>query len=107
MVVHLGSPSGSDWSGVLSEDPIDLLKLLAIGYPEPAYLEQHNKPLKEISREDGQFYTQPIGFQNFLTESLKIQVSECATDFLTYKSADWSEQKGDPFALWLEEIDPD
>ncbi len=50
-IVHYGSGSGSDWWGVISDDPVDLLKLIAIGYDEPAFREMHGKTVQEAALE--------------------------------------------------------
>ena len=50
-VIHHGSGSGSDWWGVVSDDPTDLLRLLAIGYVEPAFREVHRLTVQEAARE--------------------------------------------------------
>ena len=35
--VHLGSGSGSTWAGVITRDPVEMLRFLAIGYGEPCW----------------------------------------------------------------------
>ncbi len=50
-IVHHGSGSGSDWWGVISDDPADLLRLIAIGYEEPAFREIHTKTAQEAALE--------------------------------------------------------
>lgn len=50
-IVHHGSGSGSDWWGVISDDPADLLRLIAIGYDEPAFRELHGKTVQEAALE--------------------------------------------------------
>ena len=51
-IVHHGSGSGSDWWGRISDDPKDLLRLMAIGYVEPAFYEVHGATLMESALKD-------------------------------------------------------
>lgn len=53
-IVHHGSGSGSVWFGVISDDPKDLLRLLAVGYEEPAFAEVHAlTPLEAMVQGNG------------------------------------------------------
>ncbi len=53
-IVHHGSGSGSVWFGVISDDPKDLLRLLAVGYEEPAFAEVHTlTPLEAMLQGNG------------------------------------------------------
>ncbi|QFT94853.1 hypothetical protein FIU86_18530 [Roseovarius sp. THAF9] len=53
-IVHHGSGSGSDWWGLISDNPKDLLRLMAIGYVEPAFSEAHDRtPMEDALAANG------------------------------------------------------
>ena len=54
-IVHLGSGSGSVMVGVLAPTPVDFLRLLAIGYEELCWPEQHHlTPMAAFVEENGE-----------------------------------------------------
>ena len=102
-IAHHGSGSGSDWWGLISDDPMDLLKLIAIGYGEPAFYEYHGHTVEESFQQD--FHdgpiNPPIAFQKELKLRFGIDTPKRASDFLPYPAQSSLGEINDPFANWL------
>jgi hypothetical protein len=112
--VHLGSGSGSVWFGIITDDPVDFLRFLAIGYGEPAFDNYHAlTPDEEWAAangediadreeliEDGEWEATvaPEAFQDFLAARFGVTIPARAADLLGPKRDD------DSFARWLKEI---
>ncbi|KIN74326.1 hypothetical protein [Sulfitobacter guttiformis] len=112
--VHIGH----DTLGVITDDPQVLLQFLAMGYPEPGYLQDPRRtPLADFlsiprvnSVEDlpeDERPVFPIAFQEFLKDHFDLAIPNTAHDlgienFSKYEDPDTS----DPFALWIASVTP-
>lgn len=107
--VHLGSGSGSIMLCTLADNPVDFLRLVAIGYeelcwpdvfhltPEAAYDESHD--------EDDPPYAPPVQFRDWVETTFKVRVPETACE-LVGKTAEMkaAETSNDPFFLWIRRL---
>ena len=105
-IVHLGSGSGSTMVGVLVDDPIDFLRLLAIGYDELCWPQNHNQTPKEVferyASEDDQYRQppQPTELRNWVEESFGVAIPQKASAIID-RLPDMDDDKStDPFWLW-------
>lgn len=113
-IVHLGSGSGSTAIGVLVESPVDLLRLMAIGYQELCWTEIHElTPAEAFAAEldgddsdpEGGEFTPPTAFQNFVRETFEVSIPERASGIVS-KLVDMDDEdvaSTDPFGAWLEQ----
>lgn len=118
--VHIGSGSGSIWGGVITDNAIDFLRFLAIGYTEPAFSEYHDKNIEAAwfayhgyELEDkaalikaGAYHptVPPRAFQKFLTDTFNVKIPERASEIIKHPVATYGNPQDDPFALWLKAI---
>ncbi|MEL6544407.1 MAG: hypothetical protein AAFQ82_07260, partial [Myxococcota bacterium] len=115
--VHVGSGSGSIWGGVITDSAIDFLRFLAIGYPEPAFDECHDKTLEEAwleslgyesveeaLSEDEVAPIPPTDFQAFVARRFSVTIPERASEIIPQPVPDYDDSRDDPFALWHSRI---
>lgn len=117
--VHLGSGSGSVMNRVLTDSPVELLRLLAIGYGELCWPEQHEltpaeafaQEQEEYDDEDGddedgdgddaeEAYEAPTAFQAFVRDTFGVTIPERASEILGTHPDDGI-PTGDPFQQWV------
>lgn len=105
-IVHLGSGSGSTMFGVLLDDPIDFLRLLAIGYDELCWPEQHELTPEQVfdayAREDDEFVPpeSPAKLRDWVQSTFKVAVPERASDILGKVPSMDVDYSDDPFWQW-------
>ena len=78
-IVHLGSGSGSMLTCVLADDPVDFLRLLAIGYDditEPALYVQPPQP------DPGHPHLPNLPFSRWVTDTFNVTIPECGLDLV-------------------------
>lgn len=103
--VHLGSGSGSTWAGVITDDPVTMLRFLAIGYPEPcwpAMLEL--TPLEAYEEDDFSDeapFTPPTQFQQWVSRTFNVAIPAHAHDLVPTTPDMDAANPTDPFLLWL------
>ncbi|SEC50458.1 hypothetical protein SAMN04488550_1926 [Gordonia malaquae] len=106
--VHLGSGSGSTWSGVSTDDAVDFLRFLAIGYDEPCWPEAHALTPEEVYAaevdNDDPPFTAPTAFQTFLRTTFAVDIPDRGVDIVT-TAADMDDDPTDPFLIWLADGD--
>ena len=99
-VVHLGSGSGSVWWGCVGETPLDLLRLLAIGYPEIAFPEQFSRKPQELK--EIEFRAPNAAYQAWVTATFDVAIPEYGTDICP-KDPCWDDESSeDPFWQYLD-----
>ena len=97
--VHHGSGSGSVWFDVITDNTLDLLRFLAIGYAEPAFDECHDlTPEAAFLHSEGLTAAEadaldpaalpprpipPLAFQAFLIRQFNTTIPACATEIIT------------------------
>jgi hypothetical protein len=100
-IVHLGSGSGSTLVCVLADDPIDFLRLLAIGYDEICWAEDWASPPNSESHE--LFVHLNVPFQRWVCETFGASIPKTALDIVAHPAHMDDSESSDPFWRWLEE----
>ncbi|WP_404336651.1 hypothetical protein AB2M62_19890 [Sphingomonas sp. MMS12-HWE2-04] len=104
-IVHLGSGSGSTMLGVLASDPVDFLRLLAIGYEELCWPENFDRAPAQIDAEN-EYLDQPVwdraaALRDWVQTSFGVAVPAVAAE-ISPAPADMGDRPGaDPFLLWV------
>lgn len=102
-IVHLGSGSGSVLSCVLADDPIDFLRLLAIGYDEICWNYAYSKP-PNADHSHGDMFVHPnIEFQNWVKETFSVTIPETALAIVKHPAEMGDADSPDPFCRWVEQ----
>jgi len=100
-VVHLGSGSGSVWYGCVGQSPLDLLRLLAIGYPEIAFPEAFNSRPDALREAELRGLNEP--FRAWLAARFGVETPERGVE-LCPQDPCWDDQPSeDPFWRFLDE----
>lgn len=100
-IVHIGSGSGSMLAYVLGHDPLDFLRLLAIGYDEICWNDDFN-----ISAADSfiknDFRVKPnLKFQNWLVHEFNTSIPNTASEIVKYPAEFGDENSPDSFCSWV------
>ena len=97
-IVHMGSGSGSTLVCVLADDPVDFLRLLAIGYDEICWGGFEEPP--EASRA---FSARPNApFAEWVAETFGVSIPETGAGIVRHPSHMGDEESADPFWNWIE-----
>ena len=98
-IVHLGSGSGSILVCVLADDPVDFLRLLAIGYDEICWNEHFTRP----PNSSGGFYVHPNrDYQNWVTQTFSVAIPKTAAEIVKHPSEMGDAESQDEFCRWVE-----
>ena len=104
--VHCGSGSGSTMIGVLTNDPVDFLRLLAIGYDELCWPSQHAKTPADVAAEyleeddEARYPLPPVALQNWVASTFNVRIPDRASEVIRTVSDMDAESSEDPFWLW-------
>jgi hypothetical protein len=108
--VHLGSGSGSMMLGVIADNAINFLRLLAIGYDELCWPENHNKTPDVVFAElnadeleddpDLEFPTRPTALRNWLATRFGVTIPETASAIVANVPSMDDDRSDDPFWIW-------
>lgn len=102
-IVHLGSGSGSVMVGIWVNNPLDLLRLLAIGYEELCWYEDYGKtPIEAVYDADN--FSKPNLFRDWLTHKFDVTIPNTAAEIVNDMSK-MGEISDDPFCIWLKSLD--
>lgn len=95
-IVLMGSGSGSTVICVLADDPVDFLRLLAIGYEEICWGEFDEKPDSEV----------PVNkvFQNWVASEFDVEIPETGKEIVPTVSHMHSKESDDPFWRWTRRV---
>jgi len=100
-IVHIGSGSGSTLACILAHDPIDFLRLLAIGYDEICWEENLPLTAKE-SFEENKFYVQENQeFTKWLKQQFQTTIPKKALEIIKHPALFDDEESQDEFWQWL------
>ncbi|MGH1439397.1 MAG: hypothetical protein ACRBBR_04720 [Cellvibrionaceae bacterium] len=101
-IVHIGSGSGSILACVLAEDPVDFLRLIAIGYDEICWNDNFALTAAE-SHKSNDFWVKPnLKFLNWLTHEFNLAIPKTALEIVKNPAEFGDENSNDPFCRWLE-----
>lgn len=114
-IVVLGSGSGSTMMGILTDNAVDFLRLIAIGYQELSFPEQHALTPAEIYEEEYEDYDEdedreeaaqpPLALQQWVSSTFNTSIPERASDILGEIADMDSDSSDDPFWLWDHSLD--
>jgi hypothetical protein len=104
-IVHIGSGSGSTLACVLSDEPVDFMRLIAIGYDEICWSEEFEH-VPAINFKKNEFTVKPnLKFQNWLQHNFHTSIPKRALDIVKNPAEFGDENSDDPFCAWLEAND--
>jgi hypothetical protein len=101
-IVHLGSGSGSTLVCVLAEDPVDFLRLIAIGYDEICRDEEFSKPPNAYRLEDELIVLPNVDYQNWVRDTFSVTIPRVATEIVKFPARMGEDDSEDPFWKWVE-----
>lgn len=103
-IVHLGSGSGSTLICVLAHNPVDFLRLLAIGYDEICWHDTFDARPND-SADDIEFFVHPnTEFQNWVTSTFNVDIPATASAIIPYPCEMGDESPNDEFCQWVESV---
>ena len=98
-IVHLGSGSGSILVCVLADDPVDFLRLLAIGYDEICWNSAFSKP----PNADGGLFVHPnVEYQSWVKRTYSVTIPQTAAEIVRHPSEMGDSESEDAFCRWVE-----
>ena len=98
-IVHLGSGSGSTMCCVLADDPIEFLRLLAIGYDEICWNEAFSEP---PNAGDDMIVHPNIAFQSWVQQTFDVTIPITALEIVRTPAEMGDENSPDEFCQWVE-----
>jgi hypothetical protein len=99
-IVHLGSGSGSTLVCVLAEDPIDFLRLIAIGYDEICWDAEFGKPPNSTPGELIVHPNEP--FRHWVATTFGVSIPSIAAEIVKHPaSMDDGDEEEDVFSQWV------
>tara|TARA_R110000751_G_scaffold234229_9_gene335886 strand:- start:194263 stop:194961 length:699 start_codon:yes stop_codon:yes gene_type:complete len=104
-IVHMGSGSGSLMTCVLASNPVDFLRLNAIGYDEICWDEFFDAPPNADWEAEGLFVEPYRPFQDWVKSEFGVTIPKTAREIvkLTPSMQD-EEPTGDPFHDWTAKV---
>lgn len=100
-IVHMGTGSGSAMVCVLADDPIDFLRLIAIGYDEICWGEQFSQTPAEIAED---VLRPNRAFTDWVTRTFEVSIPERGVEIVKSFSLMDGEGSSDPFWQWSRRI---
>jgi len=99
-IVHLGSGSGSTMCCVLADDPVDLLRLLAIGYDEICWNDGFAEP---PNADDGMVVHPNSAYQLWVQQTFEVTIPKTALEIVKTPAEMGDENSPDDFCRWVEQ----
>lgn len=96
-IVHIGSGSGSAMMCVLADDPVDFIRLLAIGYVEICWNDKFSAPPKNSEKMNKEF-------KKWVTETFNVSIPASGLDLMPNPAEMWDINSSDSFCSWLSKI---
>ena len=100
-IVHLGSGSGSTLVCVLADDPVDFVRLLAIGYDEICWNDYFEKA-PNVSPEDDIYVHPNLKFQKWVESTFDVTIPSRAIEIVKHASEMGDLESEDEFCMWVE-----
>lgn len=98
-IVHIGSGSGSILCCVLADDPVDFLRLLAIGYDEICWNCEFSQPPNSGS---GLFVHPNTEYQDWVKKTFSVSIPKTAAEIVKHPSEMGDAESLDDFCRWVE-----
>lgn len=100
-IVHLGSGSGSLTLCILADDPVDFLRLLAIGYDEICWGDEFSKP----PNASGEFIVEPnLLFRDWVVGTFDVTIPTRAIEIVGHPDSMDDEHSEDAFWQWVKHV---
>ncbi len=103
-IVHLRSGSGSVMACVLADDPVDFLRLIAIGYDEICWNSEFSNPPNHNLDEDECRVLPNIKFQSWVANQFNTIIPKLALEIVKFPAEMGDTNSQDQFCQWLEKI---
>ena len=111
-IVHMGSGSGSTMTCVLATDPVDMLRLMAIGYSELCWPEtlaitpeqEYADRVLLLGAGNVPPYSLPGEFRRFVGKTFEVGIPERGSDIVKNVALMESETSDDPFWRWVRAV---
>ena len=103
-IVVLGSGSGSVLACVLADDPVDFLRLIAIGYPDVCWADEWTQPPVQ-DHDDWPLVNEP--YRSWLTTTFGVTVPETASEVVPHAAEHGDTDTDDDFTRWLNDLRDD
>lgn len=100
-IVHIGSGSGSLLTCVLVSNPVDFLRLLAIGYEEICWPEEFYQEPNWESDDQGKKSYPNEPFRNWVKTTFTVEIPPTAAEIVHSTAEADNENPADPFCLWF------
>ena len=103
-VVHVGAPEGPGLLCELADDPVHLLRLLALGYPElsaPDYFGMAAADAHAMEYGDAGSYRPPVRFRAHVEEDLELDVPGTASVIVRRTARIHDADSADRFWRWM------
>ena len=100
-IVHIGSGSGSMMTCILVKNPLDFLRLLAIGYDEICWDEDY--PFPPNSNKDNTFVHPNTQYQEWVQNTFHTTIPKIGLEVATPHNMN-DEATDDPFLKWFLEV---
>jgi hypothetical protein len=104
-IVHMGSGSGSMLACVLAEDPIDFLRLIAVGYEEIGW-GGFSEPPDFSVQPDGSKLSQHVEFQDWVRTTFDVTIPIKGDEIVKNESEMHVDGSTDPFCIWVQSLNP-
>lgn len=110
-IVHMGSGSGSTMLGVLTSSPLDMLRLMAIGYEELCWPDAFDEPPavtfeRTCDCADEGVFEPPAQFRAFIETTFAANIPTRGSEIVKQRVADMGDEaSGDPFWRWIRAFD--
>ena len=101
-IVHLGSGSGSVLCCVLADDPVDFIRLLAIGYDEICWNSEYSEPPNAGWSEGDLFIHPNTHFQEWVKKTFHVTIPKAANEIVKHPAAIGDTDSPDLFCRWVE-----
>ncbi|HEX8232509.1 MAG TPA: hypothetical protein VF559_04070 [Caulobacteraceae bacterium] len=102
--VHVGSGSGSTLLCTLADDPIDFLRLLAIGYEELCWPEEFSTPPHMIADKPGPPVPPPAHYRHWLETTFHVTIPRTASEIVRTISEMDDAHSDDAFWQWVRRV---
>ena len=103
-IVILGSGSGSILACVLADEPVDFLRLIAIGYPDVCWAEEWtSQPVQD--QVDWPTVNEP--YRRWLTATFGVTIPETASEIVPRPAEHGDTDSDDDFTTWLNSLRDD
>ncbi len=100
--VHLGSGSGSTLCCLITDQPINFLRLISIGYEELCWPEYFDRVPEDVEDRDG--LPPPVQLQNWIKTTFGVTIPKTASEIVSPIAEMTDKHSDDPFWQWTQHV---